>query len=252
MMRNFGLTFVSMTLVGFVAGLARADDKDATPVIDAAIKALGGEEKLAKASSFTNKTKGTVLINDNDVPIKISTTMQGLDHQRGEFEIEFNGDTVKGVTILNGSKGWRKFGDMVMDLDDEGIAGARQMAYLVAIESTVLPIKGKGFKTELAPEEKINGKPAHVIKGTGPDGKSFTFYIDKETSLPTRMVATIMGFQGQETVQEVNLSDFKEFDGIKKATKTESKRDGNLFSKQEVTEFKIIEKPDASLFDEPK
>ncbi len=254
MNRYFGIlvAVVGLSVVGSVPESARGDDKDPMPILDKAIKALGGEEKLAKGTTFLVKSKGNVTINGNEAPVKLATTTQGLDRQQTEFEVEFNGDSLKGVMVLNGKKGWRKFGENIMDLDDEGLATARQGLYLMVVPTMILPLKGKDFKLELVPEEKVSGKPADVIKVTGPDGKLFTLYIDKETSLPTKLIAKVQGMQGEEFVQETTYSNYKDFDGIKRATKTESLRDGTLFSKQEVTEFKVIDKPAADLFDEPK
>ena len=89
----------------------QADDKDPQAVLDKAIKALGGEEKLKKAESITLKTKGTITFGGNDSDFKSNVTLQGLDHLRSEIETEFNGEPRKFVRVLSGDKGWRKFGE---------------------------------------------------------------------------------------------------------------------------------------------
>ena len=60
-----------------------------------------------------------------------------------------------------------------------------------------------------------------------------------------------MNFQGDDVKQETTYSDYKDFDGIKRATKTESKWDGNPFSMMTFSDFKLIDKPEASRFAEP-
>jgi DNA invertase Pin-like site-specific DNA recombinase len=52
--------------------------------------------------------------------------------------------------------------------------------------------------------------------------------------------------------QETTFANYKEFGGIKKATKIENKRDGEKFLEQEITEFKVLDKVDPKTFDEPK
>ena len=250
MKRSLGMLVVAALLSG-PGSASRADENDATPILEKAIAALGGEAKLAKAAKATWKTKGTLTINDNDNPIKGTTTVEGIDKHRGEFEAEFNGNPFKGVTIVNGNKGWRKFGDDLQDLEGEMLAGARHSAYLMVVPMTILPLKGKDFKVEAAPEEKVGDKPAAVVKGTGPDGKTFTLYFDKETGLPVKLTATVAGFQGDEVRQESTFADYKDFDGVKRATKLESKRDGNPFIKSEVTDFKVVDKFEPSTFAEP-
>lgn len=73
------------------AGAARADEAEAAVVIDKAIKALGGEAKLAKAGTFVRKAKGTITINGNDNEVTSETTTQALDHNRIEIEGKRNG-----------------------------------------------------------------------------------------------------------------------------------------------------------------
>jgi hypothetical protein len=91
-----------------------------------------------------------------------------------------------------------------------------------------------------------------VLKVTGPDGKDFTLFFDKESGLPVRQVARILSFQGEEYTSETTFADYKDFDGIKKATKITVKRDGEPFQSWEVTEFKVLDKVDAEIFTEPK
>jgi hypothetical protein len=114
-----------------------------------------------------------------------------------------------------------------------------------------LPLKTKDFKVEAVGEEKVGDKPAEVLKVTGPDGKDFKLYFDKESGLPVKEVAKVIGFMGEEFTQEVTFHDYKDFNGIKKATKTEVKRDGEKFMEGEILEFKVLDKVEPKTFDEP-
>ena len=233
-------------------GVARVEDKDATAVLDKGIKALGGADKLAKVKAFTVKGKGTITFGCADNSFTSRATVQGLDRHRGEFEGEFGGTKVKGVTVLNGDKGWRKFGDIGGPLSKEELANEKRTVYLQVVPATLLPLKGKGFKVEAAGSEKVGDRPAAVLKVTGPDGKDFRLYFDKESGLPVKLVAKVAGFMGDEFTQETTFGGYKDFGGIKKATKVVSKRDGEKFLSQEVTEFKVLDKVDPKTFAEPK
>ena len=59
------------------------------------------------------------------------------------------------------------------------------------------------------------------------------------------------GRDGEEYTQETTYSDFKEFGGIKKATKVVSKRNGEDFIKSELTEFQVLDKVDPKTFTDP-
>ena len=71
---------------------ARADDNDAKSILDKAINALGGEEKLGKANAFSWKAKGTINFNGNENDFNSHVTIKGLDQYRREFgNDQFNG-----------------------------------------------------------------------------------------------------------------------------------------------------------------
>jgi hypothetical protein len=122
------------------------------------------------------------------------------------------------------------------------------------IPVTLVALKAKGFKYETAGEEKVGDKPAVILKVTGPDGKDFTLSLDKESGLPVKLVAKKMaGFQqGQEYTLETTFANYKDFDGIKKATKIVSTRDGEPFQTWEISEFKVLDTVAAETFTEPK
>ncbi|SIO16665.1 hypothetical protein SAMN05444166_2790 [Singulisphaera sp. GP187] len=247
--------FLGAALVAVFAvagGSVRADEQEAKAIIEKAIKAVGGEEKLGNAEAATWKTRGKMTFNDNTNDFNSQVTVQGVDHSRSEFEGEFNGNAIKGVTVLAGDKGWRKFGDNLNELEGNALANQKRTVYLQVIPGNLVLLKAKGFKAESTGEEKVGDKSAAVLKVTAPDGKDFKLFFDKESGLPVKLVATVAGFQGGEFTQETTFDAYKDFGGLKKATKIESKRDGQRFLEQEVTDYKVLDKVDPATFDEPK
>jgi hypothetical protein len=247
MQRFFGVVVASLVVLASF-GAARADDQDAKAILDKAIKALGGEEKLAKAEAYSWKSKGTVNFGGNENDFTSETTIKGLDHLKREF----GNDQFHGVLVVAGEKGWRHFGDNQAELEGDGLAGEKRNIYLQVIPITLVAIKGKGFKYEAAGEEKVGDKPAVALKITGPDGKDFKLFFDKDSGLPVKQVATVRGFQGDEVEQEATYSEYKDFGGIKKATKGQVKRNGEVFQTFELTEFKVLDKVAPETFTEPK
>src|SRR5262249_37878164 len=150
----------------------------------------------------TWKAKGKINFGGNESEFTSQATVQGLDHFRQEFEGEFGGNKIKGITVVNGDKGWRKFGDMNMDLDKDGVGNEKRTVYLQMVPVPVVPLKGKEFKVKTAGEEKVGDKPALGLAVTGPDGKDFKLYFDKESGLPVKLVAKVVGFGGMEFTQE--------------------------------------------------
>jgi hypothetical protein len=251
-MKRFVLATVTAAVVAGAAARATAGDAEVAAVLDKAIQALGGEAKLAKAGNFSRKAKATITIQGNDNDFTSETTYQGLDRYRTEFEGLINGNQVKGIVVLSGDKGWRKFGDNKIEMDVNAAANEKRTVYLQVIPVAILPLKGKDFKVESAADENIGDKAAAVLKVTAPDGKNFMLYFDKESGLPVRVVGTVAGFQGQEFSQDTTYGEYKDFDGVKRATKITSKRNGETFLRQEITEFKVLDKVDPKTFAEPE
>jgi hypothetical protein len=248
----FGAVLAAMFVLGFGGRAKAADDKDTQAILDKAIKALGGEEKLSKIKAASWKTKGTITFNGNDNEFTGTATVQGLDHFRSTFEGEFGGNKVMGITVLAKDKGWRQFGDNKMEMDENALANQKREVYLQVVPMTLAPLKGKGFKVGGAGEKKVGDKPAVGLKITGPDGKDFTLFFDKESGLPVLMEAKVVGFMGEEFTRETTFADYKEIGGIKKATKITSKRDGEKFMDTQISEFKVLDKVDPKTFAEPK
>jgi len=243
---------LAVTVLSNVLAPARADGPPASQVLDKAIAAVGGQEKLAKAKSIAWKSKAKVSIEGNENELKIEGTLEGIDHYRSQFEGDFNGNNFQGITVVSGDKGWRKFGPNLMPLDAESLANEKRTIYLVACHMNLLHLKEKGFKLEPAVGGDVDGKPADAIKVTGPDGKEATLYFDKQSGLLVRQVARVAGWMGDEYTQEATYHDHKEFDGIKVATRATIKRDGEEFVKQEIQEVKFLDKAPAGSFEEPK
>jgi hypothetical protein len=230
----------------------RGDEAQAMAILDKAIKALGGQEKLSKAQAATWKAKGKITLEGTDNEVSTQATVQGLDHFHSVYEGEFGGSKVQGESVVSGEKGWRRFGGQIIEMDPGQVKDEKRTISLMVISTTLLPLQKKDFKVETASDETIAGKPAAAIKVTGPDGNDFMLYFDKERGLPVRLVAKVAGWMGEEYTQETTLSDYKDFGGIQKATRLNIKRNGEDFVESQITEFNVLDKVPADTFAEPK
>ncbi len=247
MRRLLGAVLATILLL-VVGSSSHAGDSDAKSILDKAITALGGAEKLTKIEAFSMKAKGTVVIDGKESDTTSEVIYKGLDH----FRRDFGNDQFHGVIVVDGDKGWRKLGDNSSTINRAGVANEKRNVYLLVIPITLVPVEGSGFKFETAGEEKIGDRPAFILKVTGPDAKDFTLSFDKESGLPVKLVAKVMGLRGQQVTIESTYGEYKDFGGIKKATRIQTKRDGEKNQDIEVTEFKVLDKVDPDAFAEPK
>jgi hypothetical protein len=141
MARSIGVVSLALLVSGAVSLLRANEDEGTNAVLDKAIKALGGEARLSKVKAATWKGKGTISFGGNDNEFTSESTVRGLDHFRGTFAGEFGGNQVKGVTVLAGDKGWRKFGDNKMEMDKDGVANEKRTVYLQVLPALLVPLR---------------------------------------------------------------------------------------------------------------
>jgi hypothetical protein len=253
-MKRYATAILATGLLVGLGPLAAADDPDAKAVIDRAVEALGGAKKLGAVQAVRWKTRGKIKINRNneqsDFTAKV--TAWGIDKFRQEFEGELRGNVGKSVIVIDGDKGWRKSDGETNPLEADQLANSKRGVYLQWVPEMPQLLEGKGFKIEAVQAEKVGGKPAAVLTVTGPDGKDFRLFFDKQSGLPVKLTATVRGRQGNEFAQETTFANYKDFHGIKRATKIETKRNGKQQMESEMTDFQVLDKVDPSTFAEPK
>src|SRR5262245_26558704 len=104
--------------VGLSAPASAADDLQA--IVDKAIKAHGGAEKLDKNKATKSKSKGKLHIMGIEVDIlshELTTQLPGKVKE--EMEIDVMGNKLKVITVSDGEKGWVNANGMTMDADDK-------------------------------------------------------------------------------------------------------------------------------------
>src|SRR5262245_22370935 len=96
-----GLSVAGLLALVFTTSL-KADDADqARAIVDKAIKAMGGEEKLAKFKNHTWQMKGTYYGQGDGLPFTASYAASFPD----KFRFEVEGFM---IVVLNGDHGWRQ------------------------------------------------------------------------------------------------------------------------------------------------
>jgi outer membrane lipoprotein-sorting protein len=246
---------LAAALVVAATGAARAAEKsDAKAIVEKAIKARGGEEKLAKFKAFTFKMKGKFYGMGEGIDYTGEWSVQAPDKMR--FKIEGGAGDMKFTfaRVLNGDKMWTKIGDDVQAVDDKDqIKEAQEEMYGDYVTSLVPLVKEKGFTLASLGEVKVDGKPAVGVRVSHKGHRDINLFFDKDSGLLVKTEHTVKDFMagGNEQTQETIYSDYKEFGGVKHPAKMVINRDGKKFVEGEITEFEPKEKLDDSVFGKP-
>jgi hypothetical protein len=235
---------VSLSLGLAVA--ARADGPaDQKVVIDKAIKAMGGAEKLAKYQAATWNEKGTYYGMGDGLPYTAKYAVQWPDQFRMDIENVF-------LLVLDRDKGWIIMNNQAQDMTKEQLKEQKEQRYAGWV-ATLAPLKDKAFTLAALGESKVGDRPALGVKVSHEGHRDVSLFFDKETGLLVkseyRVNADELG--GKEVNQEAFFSGHLETDGIKVFRKIVVKRDGKLFVEAEISDFKPAEKLDSKLFAKP-
>jgi hypothetical protein len=251
-------TLLVTAALGFVLAAtpcARADaESEARAIIDKAVKAHGGADNLAKFKAGIVKMKGKVEVAGMAIEFTTTASVQMPDKMQVETNIDFMGNKVTFLQILNGDKGWIKFADKVMEMDKDQVAEAAEQFHAMRVAS-LAALSDKAFKLSPMGETKVNGKNAVGVQVSHKDRRDVNLFFDKETGLMVKAETRskdLFGGNDQEFTAETFYSEYKDFNGIKRPTKQILKRDGKDFGQFEITDFETKDKLDDSLFAKPQ
>lgn len=232
------------------AAVRAADQPTPQAVIDKAIKAHGGVEKLTKHTASQTKTKGT-LEALNGITFTSETTVQFPDKLKDVMEMQVMGQNVTLVTVYNGKQASITANGQAVPLPDKALDEVKEAVSMLGVMRMVGLTK-KGY--ELAPlgEAKVNDRPAVGVRVTRKNARDLNLYFDKETGLVVKVERRgVDPMSGQEFTEERVITEYQEKDGMKYAKKVVIHRDGKKYLEAEVLETKFLDKVDDSEFKQP-
>jgi hypothetical protein len=241
--RNVLRVGVAAGLVLAFSGALRAEEPK--EIIDKAIKAAGGEEKLAKFKAHTWSAKGTYYGAGDGMPYTAEYAVQFPDKIRVEIKNVF-------TLVLNGDKGWMKMGENAEEMNADQLTEQKEQQHAGYVAS-LLPLKDKAYTLTALGDSKVGDRPVVGVKVSSKGHRDVNLYFDKDTNLLAKGEWTVKAMEegGKEVAQETLYSDYKDVDGAKVPMKVALNRDGKKYVESENSDVKVAEKLDDSLFGKP-
>jgi hypothetical protein len=176
----------------------------AEQVIEDYLNAIGGRGKIVTITDM--ETKSTMQMRGPS--FNLTTYQKGGN--KILVEMSMNGQ-VMNKQLFDGQSGAQSAMGQVENLDEASIADMKEQAKICKEAD----YKTNGYKLNLKKMEEVNGVMAFVIEVTRPDGEKITEYYDTKTSLKLREVSMDQGPDGNPAIQTVDMSDYKEVNGVK-------------------------------------
>jgi hypothetical protein len=245
------ILFVGIAVVMGAPGMAaRAQEPRPEEIIDKAIRASGGEDRLKGLTGFTYKTrtvfeKGPTWSYEYaaDLPLRY----------RSEIKAGPTG-SIRSIVVINGDQGWLKMGADTTPYPPTFLDSMKKHTIRYLGPRSILRLRDRlsnprcQFST--VAECTIDGHPAVGLRMKLQDGPQETWYFDKETGLLLKEESVTKRFEGEDTVYATTCSDYKMIDGFQMACKVANYQDGKLTSTRELLDFKAGT-PDPEAFAKP-
>lgn len=223
---------------------------DAKAVIVKALKAHGGEEKLAKLQAGQSTNKGKIDIPGlGEVEFTQQVSYMMPDKVREEFEITVMGQKVTILTIGNGDKITLEANGQAIDTPDSVKTALKEAGHMMKVGRLVALVRDKGYEFSPIGEVKVNDKPAVGVRVSAKGQKDINLYFDKATGLLAKIEhRTVDATSGAEILEERTVLEYgKTADGLPIPKKVRVDRDGKKFLEAEA-DATFLEKLDDSVF----
>lgn len=244
---------LGLACCSMVAGMASAQDgdQDAKALVDRAIKAMGGADKINKYPAALIKAKGKVTVMNNELPFTGEFAFQFPDKVRNTVEVEANGMKITNTQVYDGKKAWISVLNETKELKD-----AKQLTeYKEAVHAqrvAGLYKLDKDFSFAAVGEVKINDKPAQGVRVSFKGRRDVNLYFDKDKGhIVKAEFRALDPITMKEVRREDYLSGYKAVDGIQVPHKLIVDHDGERFLEIEITEARHLERHDDNMFAKP-
>ncbi|HYT89885.1 MAG TPA: hypothetical protein VEL76_14360 [Gemmataceae bacterium] len=188
-----------------------AQEGEARAVIEKAVKALGGLDKLDRKAAAHRKSKG-IFHTDG-----FTFTGESFSEPGGRRRITLRG-TVKEAhqtrtLVMDGDKGWMSYDGDTFDLDAAFIDRIKKSAYADRVCGLVTLLKDKGYTLSPLGESQIKGTTVLGVRVQSEGKPDVSLYFDKETSLLVKSAnRTTEPNSDREVLQEVYYHDYRLYD----------------------------------------
>ena len=242
-----GALAIGLLLVG--SSWVRAQD-DAKAIIDKAVKAHGGSEKLGHLKAQQAKSKGRLELGSGldftqesifQYPAKIKETLH----------ISAMGQMIDFITVFNGKEGWISTMGQTKPLEGVQLEAINEAMDAIALMRLAF-LGGKDYELAALGESKVNDRAVVGVKVSRKGKKDVNMYFDKETNLLSKVEHRVKDpMSGQEVNEERFITEYQTLDGMKVAKKVSIHRDDKKFMDLEVLEVKFLDRVEDGAFEKP-
>jgi hypothetical protein len=216
-------------------------------IIERGIAAQGGEKQLERLSkSWRAKIRGKrgkhevsgEVVNSAPHKSRLTTSINGWI----PFDI---------VVVDNGEHAWSRIAGITRETIGKDLEEMRDGEYRHHVQNLLPLIREPGFKATLLPETTVANQRASGMRIQSQGHRDIDLYFDNKTGLLMKTQSKLLPAGKPPIVLEKILSDYRDFDGLKLATKFTKFENHKLTSVEEYVDIKFVDHIEDREFDKP-
>lgn len=248
-MRTATLVLPLALLIPTAAPTQAPADPDAKAILDKAIAAHGGKDQLARARADWVKIKGTLHLENQQIPFVGETWVQLPGQFKNALEVTNPKGTTRLVQVIVKDKVTMTLDGRPHKASPAALSEMRETLHLNnAIRLLPLLAQADVYKVEATGEAKADDRTLLGVKVTARGRRDLRLFFDKESGLLVRTEQLLDDGNGKEVRQETVYLDFRELGGYKRPVKMAAFREGKKVMDAELVEVKYFEKFEDAIF----
>jgi|GEM_PF-93666 len=240
-----------LVVIACLSRLDRAAGDEPNRVIEKAMVAHGGQERLAAIKAIRMKATGTVNWGA-EVPFTWDLTWQSPKQLKLAAELGAAGQRVSLVQGFDGSSAWASANGVVVGVAGKKLDELHAQIHLRRVLTLAPLLANKSFTLAAVDDVMIDGKAAAGVKVSAQGERELTLYFDRKSNLLARVDRLVFDdAKMKEVPQEDVFSDYREVDGMQTAFKEVWSRADNQVAVLNYSEVSYPAKVDEREFARP-
>jgi hypothetical protein len=221
-----------------VVGLAPAIRAQEVPraVLERAIAAHGGHEKLARVRADRVRVRGVLYVGLSTVSFTNEVTKQLPGRYRSVVQVADKGRTHTVIHRLDGDKASLTLDGQPQELSGSALTQFRQTLELESALRLVPLLNDPANVLTSLGTFALQGKTVVGIRVQGKGQRDLKLYFDSQSALLVKTEHRLDGPGGKDVVQEAYYSNYREAGGYRRPGRVAAYRDGKKVMEAELVE----------------
>jgi hypothetical protein len=251
-MRSLVLSLAAPLLLLAPSALWAQQQETPQQIVERAIAAHGGKERLARVRSDRVRISGTLHVGGGSaVAFSNETTIQLPTRFKSVVRITVGKREQTVVHLFDGEHAAILVDGTAQPVSSVHIAQMRQTLQLDHVLRLVPLLADSEFHLAAIGEATINGRPAVGIRVTGHGQRDVRLYFDRPSGLLVKSEQTLDGPAGKDVRHEAYYSGYRDLGGYRRPGKIVAFRDGNKVMEADLISAIPLDHVDPAEFTRP-